>query len=345
MRSASSPRAVTMITGSVRVNSPRARKPCGRSRGPRRRAASSREFAEVGRFFGQPQLGLVAALRRSRPDSLPPRDCSQAARTDPLRPRRSECAARTPPQEVQCPCAPGSLDRSCRVGFDVRPLPAVRPLGRQRRTRHQIDHGLGDVRRMIADPLDVLRAEQKVGAEGDVARILHHMRQEIAEHQVFQGRRARRPAPIRRAPARRRAGRRRRARPSSSSITISFMCLMPTITYRPDRPSTPILTERLAMFLARSPTRSRSPATRNGADDFAQVIGHRLPARDGQRRLLLDLALQRVEAGIGLHHLLRQRGGTAGGGARPPRRSPSSRPGRPSRRSAARAGQDPCRRL
>ena len=50
----------------------------------------------------------------------------------------------------------------------------------------------------------------------------------------------------------------------------------------------------------------------NGADDLAQVIRHRLPARDRQRRLLLDLALQRVEAGIGLHHLMGKRG-IAGG--------------------------------
>ena len=45
------------------------------------------------------------------------------------------------------------LDRSCRVGFDVGVFPPARTLGRQRRTRHQIDHGFGDVRRMITDPL------------------------------------------------------------------------------------------------------------------------------------------------------------------------------------------------
>ena len=46
----------------------------------------------------------------------------------------------------------------------------------------------------------------------------------------------------------------------------------------------------------------------NGADDLAQVIRHRLPARDRQRRLLLDLALQKVEPRIGLHHLMGERG-------------------------------------
>ena len=41
-------------------------------------------------------------------------------------------------------------------------------------------------------------------------------------------------------------------------------------------------------------------------------IRHRLPARDRQRRLLLDLALQRVEPRIGLHHLMGKHG-VAGG--------------------------------
>ena len=39
---------------------------------------------------------------------------------------------------------------------------------------------------------------------------------------------------------------------------------------------------RLAMFLARSPMRSRSPEMRIAADAFAQIDGQRLPSRDGQ---------------------------------------------------------------
>ena len=66
------------------------------------------------------------------------------------------------------------------------------------------------------------------------------------------------------------------------------------------------------MFLARSPTRSRSPATRMAPMISRKSIRHRLPARDRQRRLLLDLALQQVEPRIGLHHLMRKRG-VAGG--------------------------------
>ena len=39
---------------------------------------------------------------------------------------------------------------------------------------------------MVADALDVLGAEQEVGAVGDVARVLHHERQEVAEHGIFE---------------------------------------------------------------------------------------------------------------------------------------------------------------
>ena len=48
------------------------------------------------------------------------------------------------------------------------------------------------------------------------------------------------------------------------------------------------------------------------ADDFAQVHRHRLPPGDGEDRLLLDLALQSVEPGVGGDDLLRERGVGAG---------------------------------
>ncbi len=40
------------------------------------------------------------------------------------------------------------------------------------------------------------------------------------------------------------------------------------------------------------------------ADDLAQIDRHRLAARDGQDRLFLDLALQRIDQGVGRDHLL-----------------------------------------
>ena len=84
------------------------------------------------------------------------------------------------------------------------------------------------------------------------------------------------------------------------------MCLRPTIA-RGTRASTPILIVRLAMFLARSPTRSRSPATRIAPIDLAQVHRHRLAPGDGHDRQLLDLALQRVETRIGGDDLMGER--------------------------------------
>ena len=44
------------------------------------------------------------------------------------------------------------------------------------------------------------------------------------------------------------------------------------------------------------------------ADDLAQIVRHRLAAGDGEDRLLLDLALQRVELLIARDHPLRQLG-------------------------------------
>ncbi len=46
----------------------------------------------------------------------------------------------------------------------------------------------------------------------------------------------------------------------------------------------------------------------DGADQLAQVHRHRLAARDGHDRHVLDFALQRVEAGVGGHHLVREHG-------------------------------------
>src|ERR1700722_6569960 len=85
----------------------------------------------------------------------------------------------------------------------------------------------------------------------------------------------------------------------SNSVATSFMCLRPTIA-RGTRAARPILTERLAMFLARSPTRSRSPATR-----IAPMISRKSSATGCLRAL--DLALQGVELGVRCNHLRRER--------------------------------------
>ena len=46
----------------------------------------------------------------------------------------------------------------------------------------------------------------------------------------------------------------------------------------------------------------------HGADDLAQIDGHRLAASDGQDRLFLDLVLHRVDGRIGGDHPLGQIG-------------------------------------
>ena len=42
----------------------------------------------------------------------------------------------------------------------------------------------------------------------------------------------------------------------------------------------------------------------HGADDLAQIDGHRLPPRDGEDRFFLDLVLHRVDRRIGGDHAL-----------------------------------------
>ena len=48
-----------------------------------------------------------------------------------------------------------------------------------------IDH-LGDVGRVVADPLEVLGDEQQVGRLPDVVRIFHHVRQQGAEDGIVE---------------------------------------------------------------------------------------------------------------------------------------------------------------
>ena len=54
-------------------------------------------------------------------------------------------------------------------------------------TLDHVEHRLGDVGGVVADPLDVLGAEQQMRAEPDVARILHHVGQQFAEQRGADG--------------------------------------------------------------------------------------------------------------------------------------------------------------
>src|SRR6202795_1979794 len=50
-----------------------------------------------------------------------------------------------------------------------------------------VEHGFGNVGGVIADPFDVLGAENQVNTERDVARIFHHIGQELAEQRSTDG--------------------------------------------------------------------------------------------------------------------------------------------------------------
>src|SRR5260370_8401057 len=58
---------------------------------------------------------------------------------------------------------------------------ALRPLVGDRAALYHVVDGFRDVGGVIADALDVLGAEHEMDAEGDVARIFHHVGQELAK--------------------------------------------------------------------------------------------------------------------------------------------------------------------
>src|SRR5215469_17780200 len=64
---------------------------------------------------------------------------------------------------------------------------ALRPLVGDRAALYHIVDGFRDVGGVIADALDVLGAEHEMDAEGDVARIFHHVGQELAKQRGAHG--------------------------------------------------------------------------------------------------------------------------------------------------------------
>ena len=172
-----------------------------------------------------------------------------------------------------------------------------RPSAARRRWRgldHVVD-GLGDVGGVIAHALDVLGAEQQVDAEGDVARILHHVGQELAEQRGAHGVDLLVAAPHlhRLAESRAGIGVEHLLELRSTSVAI---CSTPRISLRGMKLASSAST-RLAMFLARSPIRSRSLDTRSAptirADRPPSAAGGRSSAPRAPRS-----PLQRVDARI-----------------------------------------------
>ena len=173
---------------------------------------------------------------------------------------------------------------------------ALRALDGQHLAGREIDDRLGDIRRMVADPFDVLRTEQEMRAERDIARILHHEGEEVAEDAVFQ----RVEFGV--------------AHPHGAGAFDVAMGVGVEHVFEEER----------GCFVHRlqadgGPRHARFGCDDDGAfrdvlgkvadtleiggdadrgDDLAQIHGHRLPPGDGEDRLFLDLALQQVDARI-----------------------------------------------
>ena len=189
------------------------------------------------------------------------------------------------------------------VSYSCGPL---RTFARQRRAGDEVEHRFGDVGGVVADPLDVLRAEQQVGAERDVARIFHHVGQEVAEDGILERVEFGVALPYR-----------PRALGVALGVGVEHVLHQfggdvvhvtgrPTIA-RGTRASMPIsaIAWRCS-WPGRQPARGRRrPGSRRRS---RAVDRHRLTPSDGANRLLLDLALQRVEARVGGDDLVGQRG-------------------------------------
>ena len=61
---------------------------------------------------------------------------------------------------------------------------AFRPNIRDHLALDSVIHGLGDIRRVVTDPLQILGDEQQMRTRRDVARIFHHVSNELAKQRV-----------------------------------------------------------------------------------------------------------------------------------------------------------------
>src|SRR5687768_13970477 len=77
----------------------------------------------------------------------------------------------------------GELSRALSIEFTPSPARA-RSIGM--RSRHQIIDVLGDIRAVVANPLDVLGYEQQMRARRDAARILHHVGEQFPEQALIE---------------------------------------------------------------------------------------------------------------------------------------------------------------
>ena len=127
---------------------------------------------------------------------------------------------------------------------------------------HGVVHRLGDVGRVVADPLEVLGDEQQVRAGRDVARVLHHVGDQLAEDASCRGRRS----PGRTAQTCDRLVRRRRS-PTASMTRRRFSCTSRAMCARPVR-----LNGQRELRRARCCAWRRSWRSRRSAPDPAVIF-------------------------------------------------------------------------
>src|SRR5580704_19682892 len=99
--------------------------------------------------------------------------CSEIPRSTPLSTRETGRSGS---------CVLVSGDRRCKCRHV-----ALRALVENLLTLDHVKYGFRDIGGVIADPLDVLGAEHQVDAKRDVARIFHHIGQELAEQRGADG--------------------------------------------------------------------------------------------------------------------------------------------------------------
>ena len=157
---------------------------------------------------------------------------------------------------------------------------------------------------MVAHAFDVLGAEHQMNAQRDVARILHHVGQEFAEQSG-----AERVDLFIAVPHHQRRGK-IAARIGVEHLLEQRGNQLGHMLHAADQLlGVEIGAERdhaLADVLGMVADPLQIVAHPHGADDLAQIDGHRLPAGNGEDRLFLDLMLHRVDGRIGGDHLFRE---------------------------------------
>ena len=166
-------------------------------------------------------------------------------------------------------------------------------------------HRLGDVGGVVADALDVLGAEQKMRAERDVARIFHHVGQELAEERGIERVDGTVPLP----------------HVEGLCRVLLRIGVEHVLELAEDEIAHVLETDDdlLRLELVADGKRPLADVLRQVADalhvagdadrrdGLAQVDGERLAPGDGEDGVLLHVALQHVEARVGGDHRLSQR--------------------------------------